>query len=72
MENINVTFTLIPLDKSAVIAGSPCKVAGTLIMTFSLSIIFHNFSPAAIVAWVSFAKRGSTSILTRPSIPLEA
>ena len=51
-------------------AGKPSIVAGTLIRTFGRSIISHNSLPAAIVPSVSRARRGSTSILTRPSKPL--
>ena len=69
-EKMSVTFTLIPAAISAVIAGRPSTVAGTLIITFGRSMIAHNSLPAAIVPWVSRARRGSTSILTRPSKPL--
>ena len=68
-EKISVTFTLIPAATKAVMAGSPSTVAGTLIIKFGRSIIDQSSLPAAIVPSVSWAKRGSTSILTRPSIP---
>ena len=51
------------------IAGRPSIVAGTLIITFGRSTIDQSSLPAAIVPAVSRARRGSTSILTRPSKP---
>ena len=59
-----------PAAISAVIAGKPSIVAGTLIITLGRSMIDHSSFPAAIVPSVSRARRGSTSILTRPSKPL--
>ena len=67
---MSVTLTLMPAAISSVIAGNPSIVAGTLIITFGRSMIAHNSLPAAIVPSVSLARRGSTSILTRPSKPL--
>ncbi|CAB4745429.1 unannotated protein [freshwater metagenome] len=52
-EKISVTLTLIPSAISAVIAGSPSTVAGTLIMTLGRSTICHNSLAAAIVPSVS-------------------
>ena len=65
-----MTLTLIPFAINSVIAGNPSTVAGTLISKFSLSIISHSCFPCLIVAKVSRANRGSTSIETRPSTPL--
>ena len=67
---MSVTFTLIPAAMSAVIAGNPSIVAGTFIITFGRSTIDQSSWPASIVPAVSRARRGSTSILTRPSKPL--
>ena len=66
-EKIKVTLTLTPLAISSVIAGKPSIVAGTLISKFGLSMIFHKYSPCSIVALVSRANLGSTSIDTLPS-----
>ena len=71
-EKIKVTLTLIPAAIKAVIAGNPSNVAGTLIITLGRSIIDHSSFPAAIVPSVSWANRGSTSMLTRPSTPCVA
>ena len=59
-----------PLAINSVIAGRPASVAGTLIIKFGRFTKLHRAFPSFIVAWVSWAKRGSTSILTRPSTPL--
>ena len=66
-EKISVTLTLIPSAITAVIAGSPARVAGILISTFGRSTILASSLACAMVAAVSWASRGSTSMDTRPS-----
>jgi len=56
-----------PAAVTAVIAGSPSRVAGILMSTFGLSTAAHSAFAEAIVASVSLARVGSTSIETRPS-----
>ena len=62
-----MTLTLIPSAITAVIAGSPASVAGILISTFGRSTILASSWACAMVASVSLASRGSTSMDTRPS-----
>ncbi|SKU40250.1 Uncharacterised protein [Mycobacteroides abscessus subsp. abscessus] len=71
-EKIRVTFTEIPSAITAVIAGRPALVAGILINRFGRSTIFHSSIACRIVLSVSWARRGSTSMETRPSTPPEA
>ena len=71
-EKIRVTFTLMPSAMTAVIAGSPASVAGILISTFGRSTVFHRSFASATVLPVSLARRGSTSMETRPSTPFVA
>ncbi len=61
-----------PLASTALIAGRPASVAGILISTFGRSTSHHSCLASATVAAVSWASRGSTSMETRPSRPLEA
>ncbi len=68
-EKISVTFTLMPSASTAVIAGSPSWVAGILISVFGRSTIHHRALASAMVGAVLRARRGSTSIDTRPSRP---
>ena len=68
-EKISVTLTLMPSARTAVIAGSPSRVAGILMKTFGRSTVDHRDFAEAIVPSVSLASRGSTSIDTRPSTP---
>ena len=58
-----------PLAITAVIAGNPARVAGILISTFARSTIVNSSWAWAMVASVSCANRGSTSMDTRPSTP---
>jgi hypothetical protein len=51
------------------IAGSPSTVAGILIITFGRSTASYSFLAISAVWAVSLARRGSTSIDTRPSTP---
>ena len=67
-----MTLTLMPSAIDAVIAGRPGLVAGILISTFGRSTIFHRSAAWAMVASVSMARPGSTSIDTRPSTPAVA
>ena len=64
-----MTFTLIPSAIEAAMAGMPGLVAGILISTFDRSTIFHRSAAWPMVASVSMASPGSTSIDTRPSTP---
>ena len=64
-----MTLTLMPSAITAVIAGSPARVAGILISTLARSTILNSSWACAMVASVSCASRGSTSIDTRPSTP---
>ena len=67
MPKISVTLTEIPCAVAAVIAGSPSLVAGILISALRRSTARHSSWADAIVASVSWARSGSTSIETRPS-----
>jgi hypothetical protein len=67
MPKIRVTLTLIPSAIAAVIAGRPSRVAGILISTFGRSTAAQRACAEAMVASVSLARVGSTSIETRPS-----
>ena len=67
-----MTLTLIPAPITAVIAGRPAFVAGTLIMRFGRSTSAHSSFACAIVPSVSCARRGSTSSDTRPSTPFDS
>ena len=69
---MRVTLTEIPLASVAVMAGSPAFVAGILMWAFGRSTVFHSCSACSIVASVSCARSGETSIDTRPSTPFVA
>ena len=69
---ISVTFTLMPSASVAVIAGRPSFVAGILMNRLGRSTSHHNALASATVRAVSPARRGSTSMETRPSTPCEA
>ena len=56
-----------PSATTAVIAGRPAAVAGILIRAFERSTAAHSAFAEAMVASVSCARSGSTSIETRPS-----
>ena len=66
-----MTLTEMPSARTAVIAGRPASVAGILISRLGRSTIFHSSMACSTVLSVSWASRGSTSIDTRPSTPLE-
>ena len=66
---IRVTFTLIPAAIVAAMAGRPGSVAGILISTLSRSTCRRSSAACAMVASVSIASPGSTSMDTRPSTP---
>ncbi len=68
---MSVTFTLMPAAIAPVIAGSPAAVAGILIITFSRATAACRRFAAASVPAESWARRGLTSMLTRPSMPFE-
>ena len=51
------------------IAGMPSAVAGIFTITFGFATSFHSRCASAIVRAVSFAQRGATSMLTKPSPP---
>ena len=68
-EKIRVTFTLMPSAVTAVIAGRPARVAGILMRTFGRSTSAYICLACAMVASVSWARRGSTSMEARPSTP---
>ena len=61
-EKISVTLTLMPSALTAVIAGSPAMVAGILINRLGRSTILDRSWACAMVAAVSCASRGSTSM----------
>ena len=67
-EKMRVTLTLMPSAMTAVIAGSPARVAGILISTLGRSTILCSSRAWSMVAWVWWASRGSTSMDTRPSM----
>lgn len=54
------------LSRVAVIAGRPSRVAGILIMAFGRSTLAQSSSACFSVSAVSCARRGSTSMETRP------
>ncbi len=58
-----------PSASVAVIAGMPAAVAGILMYRFSRSTSHHSAWPRRSVRSVSAARRGSTSMETRPSTP---
>ena len=64
-----MTLMLIPSARHAQIAGMPCRAAGILMNRLGRSTSHHSARASAIVASVSWASRGSTSIDTRPSTP---
>ena len=66
-EKISVTLTLMPSAIALSIAARPCSVAGILMNTFGRSMRAHSSRACAMVASPSRARRGSTSIETRPS-----
>ena len=66
---MSVTLTEIPEPMTSVIAGRPALVAGILMSAFGRSTVFHSSLACAIVAAVSCASSGETSIDTRPSTP---
>ncbi len=66
---MSVTLTLIPSASTAVMAGSPSRVAGILMRTCSRSTAADSCLACSTVLSVSWASRGSTSIETRPSTP---
>ncbi len=66
---MSVTLTLIPSPSASVIAGAPSVVAGILISRLGRSTSDHSSRAAAMVASVSKARSGATSIDTRPSTP---
>jgi hypothetical protein len=64
IEKISVTLIDLPAAIISSIAGSPSFVPGILTYRFGLSISPWNRRASAIVASVSYAKVGSTSIET--------
>jgi len=62
-------LTLIPSARVCVMAGRPSRVAGILMKMFGRSTSAHSSRAWLIVPSVSRARRGSTSIDTRPSTP---
>jgi len=69
---MSVTLTLMPLPITSVIAGRPALVAGILISVLGRSTSHASCFASATVAVVSCARRGSTSMETRPSWPFVA
>ncbi len=69
---MRVTLTLMPAAMVALIAGNPSRVAGILISTSSRPTRSWRSRACAMVASVSWARPGSTSIETRPSLPFVA
>ena len=69
IEKIRVTFTLMPSPITVVIAGRPSSVAGILIRTFGRSTVIQRARACSTDGSVSGARRGSTSMETRPSKP---
>ena len=65
-------FLLLFIMIVAVIAGKPALVAGILMSAFSRPTSCHSKPACAMVASVSCARSGETSIETRPSTPLVA
>lgn len=64
-----MTLTLMPLPMTSVIAGRPALVAGILMSVFGRSTSQASCLASATVALVLCARRGSTSMETRPSWP---
>ena len=62
-----MTLTLMPSEIAWVIAGRPSTVAGILMNRLGRSTSHHSARASATVLSVSLARRGSTSIDTRPS-----
>ena len=62
--NSSVMLTLIPSAVSARTAGTPATVPGTLIIRLRRPTSFHRWRASAIVACVSLATPGETSMLT--------
>ena len=60
---------LMPSARQAAMAGSPCRAAGILTNKLGRSTRHHSARASAMVASVSWASRGSTSIDARPSTP---
>ena len=60
-----------PLPIVASIAGMPSAVAGIFTSRFGRAMRSCNRAAAAIVAAVSRASSGATSIDTKPSLPRE-
>ncbi len=58
-----------PAPMTSVMASRPSRVAGILIMTLGSAILSHSLWASSMVAWVSLAKSGETSMETRPSKP---
>jgi hypothetical protein len=69
---MSVTLTLIPSAMTASIAGMPASVAGILTKMFGRSRRFQSSRARAMVASVSLARLGSTSMLAKPSAPSES
>ncbi|MCY1303592.1 hypothetical protein D9M70_533060 [compost metagenome] len=61
-----------PSARVAVMASRPSRVAGILMRTLSLLTFLYRCFASAMVPAVSQARRGSTSMDTRPSTPLVA
>ena len=66
---MSVTLTLMPSASKALTAGRPSGVAGTLIITLGRATSRCRRMPSSMVAAVSWASLGLTSMLTRPSRP---
>lgn len=66
-----MVLTLMPSLVSCCMAVIPAEVAGTLIRRLGWLSRSHNARACFTVFAVSWAKPGSTSIETRPSIPPE-
>ncbi len=64
-----MTLTLMPRPMTSAMAGMPASVAGILIRVFGRSTSQASCLASATVARVSCARRGSTSMDTRPSWP---
>ena len=69
-EKISVTLTGMPAAIVSSIAGRPAGVAGIFTSRFGRSTSACRRLASAIVASVSFARFGSTSSETQPSLPL--
>ena len=63
----SVTLTLIPSPISCCTAGTPCGVAGILIIRLSRPTARHSRRASSSVPAVSYASVGETSRLTYPS-----